>query len=79
MLKYNSVLLIVSISISSACTTQYRTSPLPLPAKPYLWPLKNGDLLCVSDSVYSAIAQRDLARKNYSEQLEAIIQSTWNK
>ncbi len=54
----------------------YVTTPLQLPARPILPTFSYDDISCVNEDVIQKIADRDLMRKQYIEQLETIIKST---
>lgn len=54
----------------------YVTTPLELPGRPTLPTWKAADMQCLSTEMKQKILDRDTLRKNYSEQLEAIIKST---
>lgn len=54
----------------------YQTAQLSLPARPSLPTLGSSDLACLPKDVKIKLRDRDLARKNYAEELETIIKST---
>ena len=77
------VIAIISITIGSAltgCTStpeiRYITDPLPLPARPVLPSIGAAELSCLPKDVYERVMLRDLGRRQYAEDLEAIIRST---
>lgn len=49
---------------------------LPKPARPALPAIKSEELKCLSDDVYSRLAERNRLQRQYAETLETIIQST---
>ena len=57
----------------------YVNTPLTIPPRPILPTFTYSDIQCVNEDVIKKIADRDLIRKQYSEQLEAIINSTNSK
>lgn len=56
--------------------TEYVTTRLPLPPRPELPSIPGEQLQCLPASTYDAIATKDRLRREYAEQLEAIIRST---
>ncbi|WP_435100813.1 hypothetical protein [Arhodomonas sp. AD133] len=65
--------------LAAGCTTprvEHVTTPLPLPPRPALPAVPNEGLECLAPDVYRALVERDRARRDYTEQLEAIIEST---
>jgi len=79
------ILLILLSSLGSGCSTQppkevekiiYVTTPLPLPTRPVLPTLKTSDLNCLSVDIKNILMNRDIARRQYAEDLETIIKST---
>ena len=79
--------LILPLILLTGCATQlppvekvvYVKTPLTAPPRPTLPTFTYADIQCVSPDVIQKIADRDLMRKQYSEQLEAIISSTTSK
>lgn len=69
----------IAALLLTACSTQpvYITQPLPLPDRPDLPTLKASDLQCLTDSAYHRLVTRDILLRQYSEQCEAVIKSTW--
>lgn len=70
-------LVLVTVSLP-ACTlpVRYTSEPLPLPARPLLPALTAADLACLTDDAYRRLLTRDLLRRQYAEELEAIIGAT---
>lgn len=69
---------ILMILVGSGCTTtQFITNPLHLPARPGLPTVPADSLSCIDTSTYTILVNRELMLKQYTEQLEVIIQSTW--
>lgn len=67
----------ILITTFSGCeTVRYQSTPLPLPPRPILPAIKAAELQCLSNQTYSDIAQRDLLRRQYEQQLELVIKST---
>jgi hypothetical protein len=54
----------------------YVSTPLTLPPRPVLPTFSYDDIGCLSDEIATKVADRDLMRKQYTEQLETIIRST---
>ena len=50
--------------------------PLPIPARPVLPIISKDDAEHIPDEVWSRIVRRDMLRRFYAEELEAIIYST---
>lgn len=79
-------LTILSILLLSGCSflsppppvdrVVYKTTPLTLPVRPILPTWKGADLKCLPDELKKKILDRDVLRKQYIEELEAIINST---
>ncbi len=72
-------LLLAVIAFSGCANTpevRFVSEPLPLPARPLLPALSAEDVTCLSDEAYARLVQRDLRRRQYAEELEAIIRST---
>ena len=72
---------IISTAIGSAgcgrtAEIRYRQEPLPLPSRPALPALSAGEMECLSDDAYARLVRRDLQRRQYAEELEAIIRAT---
>lgn len=70
--------LAMTLALGGCSTPQVRyvTAPLPLPPRPELPTLTGNQLQCLSDEAYKAIVRRDRLRREYAEQLEAVIRST---
>lgn len=65
--------------LAAGCTNprvEYVTAPLPLPPRPELPVVPGEALQCLAPDTYRALVERDRARRDYAEQLEAIIEST---
>ena len=75
-MKYWWLFLALILSGCGTAPVEYVTTPLPLPPRPELPAINGEQLQCLSDEAYSAIVTRDRGRREYSETLEAIIQST---
>ena len=74
------IAIILTILGSTACThveTQYITSPLTIPERPVLPVLSADDLQCLSDDAYRRLVERNRLRREYAEEMEVIIRSTW--
>ena len=72
---------IISTAIGSGCArtrTVYLAEDLPLPDRPVLPRLTPGELQCLSEDAYYRLMMRDMLRRQYAEELETIIRSTWN-
>lgn len=70
-------LLLVSLVLPACSSTaRYVSEPLPIPEKPYLPQVKAKELSCVSDATYKKLVTRDVLRRQFEEELIAIIQST---
>ena len=54
----------------------YKTVPLERPERPVLPTWKGSDMSCLSDEMKQKIRDRDRIRRQYAEDLEAIIDST---
>ncbi len=70
---------IVVCLLAAGCTTprvEPITAPLPLPARPELPAIAGDALQCLAPETYRAMVERDRARRDYAEQLEAVIRST---
>lgn len=52
------------------------SEPLPLPVRPLLPALSASDIACLSDDTYKRLVIRDRLRREYAEELEAIILAT---
>jgi hypothetical protein len=70
---------IIATLLLTACTRTpvYVTQPLPLPDRPDLPTLQASELQCLTDDAYSRLVTRDLLLRQYGEQCEAVIKSTW--
>lgn len=86
-MKRSLVLLIILLSsLGSGCSTPikatdkivYVTVPLPLPSRPALPTISANKLECLSDEDRVTLMNRDMARRQYAEELESIIKSTRN-
>jgi hypothetical protein len=89
MLRKIKIATMISLAlIGSACSIQtpeiktvdkiiYKTTPLTLPNRPVLPTWTGNDMECLSEEMKQKIRDRDTNRREYSEQLETIIQSTW--
>lgn len=73
------MILIMLLALSNCTSVQYVSQPLPLPARPVLPVVYQGDLSCLSDETYARIVERERLRREYAERLEVIIQSTHSK
>lgn len=76
------IILIAFAIIASACTKDrivYRSEPLPVPVRPSLPPVYANELQCLSESAYQRLVMRNMQRRQYAEELEAIIISTHNE
>lgn len=71
---------IIWTTVGSGCATPpdvgYVTQPLPLPARPVLPRLTATDLACLPDDAYRRLVERERLRREYAEELEAIIRAT---
>lgn len=77
------VLLVLLSAAMAGCVCQpevrHIVEPLPLPSRPLLPALTADDLACLSDDAYRRLVERDMLRRHYAEELEAIIRSTRDK
>lgn len=64
------------VGCTSAPEVRYIQEPLALPPRPVLPRLSADDVQCLTDDAYRRLVARDIGRRQYAEQLEAIIQST---
>lgn len=64
--------------LGSGCAgeTVYVTKPLPLPPRPVLPPLPGYELQCLERETYELLRDRQRERRQYCEELEAIIKGT---
>lgn len=72
----NAILIAATIWIlGSGCATEIRyvTAPLPLPPRPVLPTVSTQELAPLPDVVYRVIVERERLRREYAEELEAII------
>lgn len=71
-----SVAALAAILALSGCATRpvYVYPELPLPPAPQLPTIAAGELACLSDEAYEALAVRDALRRAYADQLRAIIE-----
>lgn len=71
---------LTAIGSLAGCASQpevrYVTEPLPLPARPVLPRLSAEDVACLSEDAYRRLVERDMGRRHYAEELEAVIRST---
>lgn len=77
------LLALVVAMLLGGCVTRvephYLTTPLPLPPRPTLPAIPAQAMECLSDEAYRAIVERDQQRRDYAEQLEAVIKTTHNE
>jgi hypothetical protein len=82
---YQAVLIILLISLGNGCSSPqiktvdkiiYITTPLPLPIRPVLPIIPFDALSCLSSDTSAKLMNRDIARRQYAEELETIIKST---
>ena len=64
------------LCISACATTVPVTPKLPLPDKPSLPAIPASELMCISDSAYRTLVEREKLWINYTETLRNIIQTT---
>ncbi|MGZ8924328.1 MAG: hypothetical protein ACXW2E_00460 [Nitrososphaeraceae archaeon] len=57
----------------------YVTTPLPIIPRPSLPTWSGNDMACLDENVKQNIRDRDRLRREYAEQLEAIIKSTQSR
>ncbi len=71
-------LLAAAISGCATAPTTVTLPPveLPLPAPPVLPVIPEGDLMCLPDSAYGRLVERDAKLRAYAKELEAIIRAT---
>jgi hypothetical protein len=69
-------LIALLLTACAAPQVVYKPVPLSMPDRPTLPTIQGEALQCLSDAAYTAIVERDRARKLYAEQLEAVIEST---
>lgn len=67
------ILLLVGCATTETIFVQ---EPLPLPERPILPTVDSEELVCLSDTVYSNLAERDAALRGHIGRLEGIIQTT---
>lgn len=66
---------VAALALSGCATrTVYVVPELPLPPAPTLPTISAGELSCLSDQAYEALAVRDALRRAYADQLRAIIE-----
>lgn len=70
------IILITLTSTGCATRTEYQLAPLPMPPRPELPRLDEADMECLSEQTYYRLIRRDRARRNYADELEAVIRST---
>ena len=82
----NKFLLVFCVLFMVACTAVptadkiiYVTTPLQLPSRPTLPTWTSNDMECLTVDVKQKMLERERLRKNYIEQLEAVIQTTHSK
>ncbi len=64
------------VGCSVAPEIRYIQEPLTLPPRPVLPRLSADDVQCLTDDAYRRLVERDMYRRQYAEELEAIIRST---
>ena len=70
---------IIWTTIGSGCATtdvRYVAQPLPLLARPVLPRVAKKELACLLPDTYRRVVLRDRLRREYAEELEAIIKAT---
>lgn len=70
---------IISLAIGSGCAqpeVRYITRPLDLPVRPILPGIKPAEFGCLDRDTYRRLVERERLRRNYAEELEAVIRST---
>jgi hypothetical protein len=80
------IILLLSLVLLSGCAfleekppvekIVYLTNPLQLPTRPTLPTLKGADVSCLAPEVKKTLQERDRLRREYAEELEAIIKTT---
>lgn len=75
-MKILTVLLTLLMAGCAAPRVEHVSVPLPMPVRPELPGIKGADLQCLSDDAYRTLVRRDRMRREYAEQLEAVILST---
>lgn len=82
-MKYLTILTFLLIGCASTAKAPsvvsqiiYKSTPLSLPARPSLPTLGSSDLSCLPADAKIKLRDRDIARKEYAEELEEIIRST---
>lgn len=71
--------MVLAAGVLAGCATprvEYVTAPLPMPPRPELPAIPGEALQCLAEEDYRAVVQRDRLRREYAEQLEAVIEST---
>lgn len=76
MVRCLAIALVLTLAGCAAPPTEYVTAPLPMPPRPELPSLSGEQLQCLSDEAYRDLVRRDQMRREYAEQLEAVIRST---
>jgi len=73
--------LLILAALVSGCAAQptFVTNPLPLPVRPVLETVSDSELECLSDDAYERLVLRDMKRRQFAEELEAVIISTHPK
>ena len=61
---------------TSAPEVRYIQEPLTLPPRPVLPRLSADDVQCLTADAYRRLVTRDMGRRQYAEELEAVIRST---
>lgn len=70
-----SSLALLALLLIGCATAPPRPVRLPLPARPVVPAVSRAELLCLSDSTYTKIVNRDRGYKGWGLQLEAIIEA----
>lgn len=76
MVKALAIALMLSLAGCASQPVEYVTAPLPKPPRPELPTLSGEELECLSDEAYRKVVTRGQLRRDYAEQLEAVILST---
>lgn len=68
----------LSLALAGCATTEYVnvSEPLPVPDRPDLPTIPAGQMQCLSDSAYKALAVRDAQLKEHIKRLESILRTT---
>ncbi|MEJ1496343.1 MAG: hypothetical protein RPU13_07615 [Candidatus Sedimenticola sp. (ex Thyasira tokunagai)] len=75
MLAIAAILITAGSGCSSTPEVRYVAQPLPMPQRPLLPALSADDLACITNDAYYRLVQRNRLRREYAEELEAIIQA----